>query len=97
MKKTFFLGHLLLCPRARDGCRSPSSSSAAGALAAEGLSVPCCPPAAWPGEWGGDVGPGVTAVPDGVVPCREKWCHMTQEERDDSLRFNENITFGQLG
>ncbi|TFK08856.1 disintegrin and metalloproteinase domain-containing protein 28 [Platysternon megacephalum] len=28
---------------------------------------------------------------------REKWCHMTQEERDDSLRFNENITFGQLG
>lgn len=29
--------------------------------------------------------------------CREKWCHMTQEERNDSLRFNENITFGQLG
>lgn len=29
--------------------------------------------------------------------CRERWCHMTQEERDDSLRFNENITFGQLG
>lgn len=28
---------------------------------------------------------------------REKWCHMTQEERNDSLRFNENITFGQLG
>ncbi|XP_008575913.1 PREDICTED: uncharacterized protein KIAA0513 homolog isoform X1 [Galeopterus variegatus] len=28
---------------------------------------------------------------------REKWRHMTQEERDDSLRFNENITFGQLG
>ncbi|XP_008826125.1 uncharacterized protein KIAA0513 homolog isoform X2 [Nannospalax galili] len=28
---------------------------------------------------------------------REKWYHMTQEERDDSLRFNENITFGQLG
>ncbi|XP_063168795.1 uncharacterized protein KIAA0513 homolog [Candoia aspera] len=28
---------------------------------------------------------------------REKWCHMTQEERKDSLRFNENITFGQLG
>ncbi|XP_006641345.1 uncharacterized protein KIAA0513 homolog isoform X2 [Lepisosteus oculatus] len=28
---------------------------------------------------------------------REKWCHMTQEEKDDSLRFNENITFGQLG
>ncbi|KAL4657098.1 hypothetical protein GN956_G4753 [Arapaima gigas] len=28
---------------------------------------------------------------------RSKWCHMTQEERDDSSRFNENITFGQLG
>ncbi|XP_076126086.1 uncharacterized protein KIAA0513 homolog isoform X1 [Alosa pseudoharengus] len=28
---------------------------------------------------------------------REKWCHMTQEERDDTSRFNENITFGQLG
>lgn len=28
---------------------------------------------------------------------REKWCHMTQEEKDDSYRFNENITFGQLG
>ncbi|XP_076989329.1 uncharacterized protein KIAA0513 homolog [Tamandua tetradactyla] len=28
---------------------------------------------------------------------REKWCHMTQEERDDSLRVDENITFGQLG
>ncbi|XP_004999303.1 uncharacterized protein KIAA0513 homolog isoform X2 [Cavia porcellus] len=28
---------------------------------------------------------------------REKWSHMTQEERADSLRFNENITFGQLG
>ncbi|XP_012586128.1 PREDICTED: uncharacterized protein KIAA0513 homolog isoform X1 [Condylura cristata] len=28
---------------------------------------------------------------------REKWCHMSQEERDDSLRFHENITFGQLG
>uniref|UniRef100_A0A8C9SPH1 KIAA0513 n=1 Tax=Scleropages formosus TaxID=113540 RepID=A0A8C9SPH1_SCLFO len=32
---------------------------------------------------------------DGAV--EEKWCHMTQEERDDSSRFNENITFGQLG
>ncbi|XP_037671628.1 uncharacterized protein KIAA0513 homolog isoform X2 [Choloepus didactylus] len=30
-------------------------------------------------------------------PTREKWCHMTQEERDDSLRVDENITFGQLG
>ncbi|KAL2093077.1 hypothetical protein ACEWY4_010389 [Coilia grayii] len=28
---------------------------------------------------------------------REKWCHMTQEERDDTSRLNENITFGQLG
>ncbi|XP_059421075.1 uncharacterized protein KIAA0513-like isoform X2 [Carassius carassius] len=28
---------------------------------------------------------------------REKWCHMTKEEKDDSSRFNENITFGQLG
>uniref|UniRef100_UPI00398F77D9 uncharacterized protein KIAA0513-like isoform X1 n=1 Tax=Pristiophorus japonicus TaxID=55135 RepID=UPI00398F77D9 len=28
---------------------------------------------------------------------REKWCHMTPEERDDSHRFNENIAFGQLG
>ncbi|XP_051952611.1 uncharacterized protein KIAA0513-like isoform X1 [Xyrauchen texanus] len=28
---------------------------------------------------------------------REKWCHMTQEEKEDSSRFDENITFGQLG
>eukprot|EP00062_Callorhinchus_milii_P021751 gi/632978794/ref/XP_007906114.1/ PREDICTED: uncharacterized protein KIAA0513 homolog [Callorhinchus milii] len=28
---------------------------------------------------------------------RERWSHMTAEERDDSLRFNENIAFGQLG
>ncbi|XP_055002043.1 uncharacterized protein KIAA0513 homolog isoform X1 [Sorex araneus] len=28
---------------------------------------------------------------------REKWGHMTQEERDDSRRLHENITFGQLG
>ncbi|XP_077309474.1 uncharacterized protein KIAA0513 homolog [Lithobates pipiens] len=28
---------------------------------------------------------------------RDRWYHMTQEERDDSLQFNENITFGQLG
>lgn len=46
------------------------------------------------GCWGG-TGDGV--VPEQRGPCREKWCHMTQEERDDSLRFNENITFGQLG
>lgn len=29
--------------------------------------------------------------------CREKWCHMTQEERDDSSKIDENIAFGQLG
>lgn len=40
---------------------------------------------------------GGLVMPGGFVLCREKWCHMTQEERDDSLRFNENITFGQLG
>ncbi|XP_023253176.1 uncharacterized protein KIAA0513 homolog isoform X2 [Seriola lalandi dorsalis] len=28
---------------------------------------------------------------------REKWCHMTQEERDDSSKIDENIVFGQLG
>ncbi|XP_015244396.1 PREDICTED: uncharacterized protein KIAA0513 homolog isoform X2 [Cyprinodon variegatus] len=28
---------------------------------------------------------------------REKWCHMTQEERDDSYKIDENIAFGQLG
>lgn len=28
---------------------------------------------------------------------REKWCHMTEEEKEDTSRFNENITFGQLG
>ncbi|XP_028440935.1 LOW QUALITY PROTEIN: uncharacterized protein KIAA0513 homolog [Perca flavescens] len=28
---------------------------------------------------------------------REKWCHMTQEERDDSSKIDENIAFGQLG
>ncbi|XP_062317174.1 uncharacterized protein KIAA0513 homolog isoform X1 [Osmerus eperlanus] len=28
---------------------------------------------------------------------REKWCHMTEEEKEDSSRFNENIAFGQLG
>lgn len=61
-----------------------------------------CPPVlrqGGPGERGGAGRgfPGVTAVPDRLVTCREKWCHMTQEERDDSLRFNENITFGQLG
>ncbi|XP_074533875.1 uncharacterized protein KIAA0513 homolog isoform X2 [Halichoeres trimaculatus] len=28
---------------------------------------------------------------------RERWCHMTQEERDDSSKIDENIAFGQLG
>ncbi|KAM6926806.1 uncharacterized protein KIAA0513 homolog isoform 1-T1 [Lycodopsis pacificus] len=28
---------------------------------------------------------------------REKWCHMTQEERDDCSKTDENIAFGQLG
>ncbi|KAL0968211.1 hypothetical protein UPYG_G00263880 [Umbra pygmaea] len=28
---------------------------------------------------------------------REKWCHMSQEEKDDSSKVDENITFGQLG
>ncbi|KAM9753666.1 uncharacterized protein KIAA0513-like [Menidia menidia] len=28
---------------------------------------------------------------------REKWCHMTPEERDTSSRMDENIAFGQLG
>uniref|UniRef100_A0A8C7TCB7 KIAA0513 n=1 Tax=Oncorhynchus mykiss TaxID=8022 RepID=A0A8C7TCB7_ONCMY len=28
---------------------------------------------------------------------REKWCHMTQEEKDDSSKVDENIAFGQLG
>lgn len=28
---------------------------------------------------------------------REKWGHMTQEERDDSSKIDENIAFGQLG
>ncbi|XP_035521453.1 uncharacterized protein KIAA0513 homolog isoform X2 [Morone saxatilis] len=30
-------------------------------------------------------------------PIWEKWCHMTQEERDDSSKIDENIAFGQLG
>lgn len=32
-----------------------------------------------------------------VGSCSEKWCHMTQEEKDDSYRMDENIAFGQLG
>lgn len=28
---------------------------------------------------------------------REKWCHMSQQERDDSSKIDENIAFGQLG
>jgi hypothetical protein len=47
--------------------------------------------AGWAGPW--------TCLKPILPSCapREKWCHMTQEERDDSQRFNENITFGQLG
>ncbi|CAL8374360.1 unnamed protein product [Arctogadus glacialis] len=28
---------------------------------------------------------------------RERWCHMTQEEKDESSKTDENIAFGQLG
>lgn len=28
---------------------------------------------------------------------REKWCHMSQQERDDNSKIDENIAFGQLG
>ncbi|XP_061825745.2 uncharacterized protein KIAA0513 homolog isoform X1 [Nerophis lumbriciformis] len=28
---------------------------------------------------------------------RERWCHMTQQERDDRSKMDENIAFGQLG
>ncbi|XP_041852037.1 uncharacterized protein KIAA0513 homolog isoform X2 [Melanotaenia boesemani] len=28
---------------------------------------------------------------------REKWCHMTEKEKEDSFRMDENIAFGQLG
>ncbi|XP_008309619.1 uncharacterized protein KIAA0513 homolog isoform X2 [Cynoglossus semilaevis] len=28
---------------------------------------------------------------------REKWCHMTVEEREDRSKIDENIAFGQLG
>ncbi|XP_003439582.1 uncharacterized protein KIAA0513 homolog isoform X1 [Oreochromis niloticus] len=28
---------------------------------------------------------------------REKWCHMTDEEKKDSYKIDENIAFGQLG
>lgn len=48
------------------------------------------------GEWLGREGT-LKTLSWHCCACREKWCHMTQEERDDSLRFNENITFGQLG
>ncbi|KAJ0029491.1 hypothetical protein NQD34_004488 [Periophthalmus magnuspinnatus] len=28
---------------------------------------------------------------------REKWCHMSQQEKDDNSKIDENIAFGQLG
>lgn len=46
---------------------------------------------------GGDVCTRLTRLTPALLCRREKWSHMTQEERADSLRFNENITFGQLG
>uniref|UniRef100_A0A3Q4HE73 KIAA0513 n=1 Tax=Neolamprologus brichardi TaxID=32507 RepID=A0A3Q4HE73_NEOBR len=30
-------------------------------------------------------------------PIWEKWCHMTDEEKKDSYKIDENIAFGQLG
>ncbi|XP_006804011.1 uncharacterized protein KIAA0513 homolog [Neolamprologus brichardi] len=32
-----------------------------------------------------------------ICCCREKWCHMTDEEKKDSYKIDENIAFGQLG
>ena len=87
--------YLLLCPRVR-GVRAHLALHVC--QQPEGLWVPPVLRQRGPGRGGSRRGgPAVPAVPDGLVPCREKWCHMTQEERDDSLRFNENITFGQLG
>lgn len=92
----FFLGNLLLCSRARAPGWIRVVSSQHPHPGALGDLLSCGP--GWEeadrGCWGG-TGDGV--VPEQRGPCREKWCHMTQEERDDSLRFNENITFGQLG
>lgn len=53
-----------------------------------------CRPGQGASGWGCD---GVLRPSPVTCAFREKWCHMTQEERNDSLRFNENITFGQLG
>ncbi|XP_077953386.1 uncharacterized protein KIAA0513-like isoform X1 [Gasterosteus aculeatus] len=41
--------------------------------------------------------PTTRGTQDGEKDEREKWCHMTQEERDDSSKMDENIAFGQLG
>lgn len=49
-------------------------------------------------RWGsadsGDFKPDCSCV---VLCYREKWCHMTQKERDDISKIDENIAFGQLG
>ncbi|XP_047207302.1 uncharacterized protein KIAA0513 homolog isoform X1 [Girardinichthys multiradiatus] len=41
--------------------------------------------------------PTTSGAQDAEKDKREKWCHMTQEERDDSSKIDENIAFGQLG
>ncbi|XP_019733774.1 uncharacterized protein KIAA0513 homolog isoform X1 [Hippocampus comes] len=41
--------------------------------------------------------PTTRGTQDGDKDKREKWCHMTQEERDDTSKMDENIAFGQLG
>ncbi|XP_061533418.1 uncharacterized protein KIAA0513 homolog isoform X2 [Phycodurus eques] len=41
--------------------------------------------------------PTTRGTQDGEKDKREKWCHMTQEERDDTSKMDENIAFGQLG
>ncbi|XP_077424661.1 uncharacterized protein KIAA0513 homolog isoform X1 [Vanacampus margaritifer] len=41
--------------------------------------------------------PTTRGMQDGEKDKREKWCHMTQEERDDTSKMDENIAFGQLG
>nr|XP_061813228.1 uncharacterized protein KIAA0513-like [Nerophis lumbriciformis] len=41
--------------------------------------------------------PTTRGTQDGERDKRSKWCHMTQEERDDTSKMDENIAFGQLG
>ncbi|KAM4553210.1 uncharacterized protein KIAA0513 homolog isoform 2-T2 [Fundulus diaphanus] len=41
--------------------------------------------------------PTTSGAQDAESSEREKWDHMTQEERDDSSKIDENIAFGQLG